>query len=185
MSTSAVFVMDIKGRIIISRDYRGDIPMNISEKFTRHLSIDDEDSLTPIITDGSHWGFLLVHSWFQVHTLSFTSDTTISTSWPWQRRMPTAWSSSAFFIVWWMFSRNISMNLRSLPLPICLTHRTTLIGRKYSGQLCDHLWVDGWDDGLWISPVHGSQDPEGLHLRQRETRTCTSWLLFLALTMSL
>jgi AP-1 complex subunit mu len=37
MVCSAVFIMDLKGKILISRNYRGDIPMSVSEKFTKHL----------------------------------------------------------------------------------------------------------------------------------------------------
>jgi len=32
MVASALFIMDLKGKIIISRNYRGDIPMSVSEK---------------------------------------------------------------------------------------------------------------------------------------------------------
>lgn len=37
MVCSALFIMDLKGKILISRNYRGDIPMSVSEKFTKHL----------------------------------------------------------------------------------------------------------------------------------------------------
>lgn len=37
MSASALFILDLKGRIIISRDYRGDIPMQYAEKFVSKL----------------------------------------------------------------------------------------------------------------------------------------------------
>lgn len=42
MVCSAVFIMDLKGKILISRNYRGDIPMSVSEKFTKHLSVERE-----------------------------------------------------------------------------------------------------------------------------------------------
>jgi AP-1 complex subunit mu len=32
MATSAIFIMDLKGKIIISRNYRGDVPMSASER---------------------------------------------------------------------------------------------------------------------------------------------------------
>jgi len=51
MSASALFIMDLKGKILISRNYRGDVPMSASEKFTKHLLEDEESTLTPIITD--------------------------------------------------------------------------------------------------------------------------------------
>lgn len=33
MAASALFVLDLKGRIILSRDYRGDVPVRSIEKF--------------------------------------------------------------------------------------------------------------------------------------------------------
>jgi len=33
MSASAVFILDMKGRSLISRDYRGDIPTSVATKF--------------------------------------------------------------------------------------------------------------------------------------------------------
>jgi hypothetical protein len=39
MPASAVFVMDLNGNTIISRDYRGDIPMHNVEKFTKRIGM--------------------------------------------------------------------------------------------------------------------------------------------------
>jgi len=52
MACSAVFVLDVKGKILISRNYRGDVPMNVAEKFILRL-LDEEDELgsTPIVHD--------------------------------------------------------------------------------------------------------------------------------------
>lgn len=62
MSISAVFIMDIKGRIIISRDYRGDIPMSASQKFTKHLNMEDDSQLKPIVTEGAHTFVYIRHN---------------------------------------------------------------------------------------------------------------------------
>jgi len=51
MSASAVFVMDLKGKVIISRDYRGDIPMNIADKFAKIIQNSEEDDLKPVMTE--------------------------------------------------------------------------------------------------------------------------------------
>lgn len=40
---SAVFILDLKGKVIISRNYRGEVPMTITERFVR-LVIDEESS---------------------------------------------------------------------------------------------------------------------------------------------
>lgn len=51
MSASCLFIMDAKGKVIISRNYRGDMTMSVAETFAKHLLEDDESQLTPIITD--------------------------------------------------------------------------------------------------------------------------------------
>ena len=33
MTASAVFILDVKGKVVISRNYRGDVPMNCVERF--------------------------------------------------------------------------------------------------------------------------------------------------------
>ncbi|XP_068711494.1 AP-1 complex subunit mu-1-like isoform X2 [Montipora foliosa] len=49
MSMSAVFVLDIKGKVTISRNYRGDIEMSLIEKFMPLvLEKEEEGTQTPI-----------------------------------------------------------------------------------------------------------------------------------------
>jgi AP-1 complex subunit mu len=51
MTASAVFILDSKGKIIISRNYRGDVPMNCVDRFA-NMMIEEEDSqLTPIMVE--------------------------------------------------------------------------------------------------------------------------------------
>lgn len=54
--------MDLKGKIIISRNYRGDIPMSVSEKFTKHMNEDEETQLTPVITDDGYTFIYIKHN---------------------------------------------------------------------------------------------------------------------------
>lgn len=50
---SAVFVLDLKGKILISRNYRGDIPMTAIEKFMPLLlAAEEEDNVTPVLSSG-------------------------------------------------------------------------------------------------------------------------------------
>jgi AP-1 complex subunit mu len=37
MAASAVFILDQKGKILISRNYRGDVPMNVASRFVSKL----------------------------------------------------------------------------------------------------------------------------------------------------
>ena len=46
MAASALFVLDLKGRIILSRDYRGDVPAKNVEKFiTKVNELEDTGDL--------------------------------------------------------------------------------------------------------------------------------------------
>lgn len=51
MVLSAIFIMDTKGKVIISRNYRGDIPMTVAERFSLHIQEKDEMDLRPVFTD--------------------------------------------------------------------------------------------------------------------------------------
>lgn len=48
MVASAVYIMDHKGKILISRNYRGDIPMAASDLFVSRLMEDDDAQLKPV-----------------------------------------------------------------------------------------------------------------------------------------
>ena len=37
MPASAIYFLDVAGRVILSRDYRGDVPSHIVERFVHHL----------------------------------------------------------------------------------------------------------------------------------------------------
>jgi len=52
MGVSAVFALDLKGKVIIARDYRGDVALNCTDRFTQHLAdVESESELTPIWED--------------------------------------------------------------------------------------------------------------------------------------
>lgn len=53
MSLSALFILDSKGKVLISRNYRGDIEMNVIERFMQLLlEQEDDQNLTPIVQHG-------------------------------------------------------------------------------------------------------------------------------------
>jgi hypothetical protein len=55
MATSAVYILDLKGKHLISRDYRGDIPNNVIDKFVKHVvKADEESSIKPVFEDGGY-----------------------------------------------------------------------------------------------------------------------------------
>jgi len=48
MTASAVFILDMKGKVIISRNYRGDVPMNCVERFSGHVLESEEADERPV-----------------------------------------------------------------------------------------------------------------------------------------
>ena len=61
MVASAVYVMDFKGKIIISRNYRGDIPTSCAEVFSHRIAEMEESELKPIFTvDGVTYVYIKV-----------------------------------------------------------------------------------------------------------------------------
>ena len=50
MSVSAVFVLDSRGRVLIHRDYRGDVPLYHVERFMGKLAeLEEEEKLSPVM----------------------------------------------------------------------------------------------------------------------------------------
>lgn len=54
MVLSAVFITDLKGKIIISRNYRGDIPMAAASKFTHYVQEKDDSEQRPVFTEDGY-----------------------------------------------------------------------------------------------------------------------------------
>eukprot|EP00891_Asterochloris_glomerata_P007409 jgi/Astpho2/7409/fgenesh1_pm.00114_%23_15_t len=52
MAASALFVLDLKGRILLSRDYRGDVTSKQAERFISKLNdLEEKGTVTPVIYD--------------------------------------------------------------------------------------------------------------------------------------
>lgn len=49
MTASAIFITDTKGKVIISRNYRGDVNMNCIDKFSRYLTEEEAEKQSPVI----------------------------------------------------------------------------------------------------------------------------------------
>ncbi|KAJ3109186.1 AP-1 complex subunit mu-1 [Phlyctochytrium planicorne] len=63
MVLSAIFILDLKGKVLISRNYRGDIPMTAIEKFMPLVlkeDEEDEETLTPVISTEEGINFLYI-----------------------------------------------------------------------------------------------------------------------------
>eukprot|EP00330_Aristerostoma_sp_ATCC50986_P005477 CAMPEP_0114584350 /NCGR_PEP_ID=MMETSP0125-20121206/8058_1 /TAXON_ID=485358 ORGANISM="Aristerostoma sp., Strain ATCC 50986" /NCGR_SAMPLE_ID=MMETSP0125 /ASSEMBLY_ACC=CAM_ASM_000245 /LENGTH=433 /DNA_ID=CAMNT_0001778669 /DNA_START=43 /DNA_END=1344 /DNA_ORIENTATION=+ len=51
---SSIYILDQKGKVLITRAYRADVPLNIHEKFNQKLLEFDETTLKPVIHDKNH-----------------------------------------------------------------------------------------------------------------------------------
>ena len=55
---SAVFILDAKGKLLIARDFRGDISLKTSEKFINYLVEEDEITKKPVFeVDGVSYAY--------------------------------------------------------------------------------------------------------------------------------
>ncbi|XP_073987284.1 adaptor protein complex 1, mu subunit [Rhodnius prolixus] len=70
MSASAVYILDVKGKVLISRNYRGDIDMGVIEKFMPLLMEKEEEGLvTPLIqTSECTFAFIKYNNLYIVST---------------------------------------------------------------------------------------------------------------------
>lgn len=51
MGVSSLYILDLKGRILISRAYRADVPTNANEIYQKKILEMDELTLKPVIYD--------------------------------------------------------------------------------------------------------------------------------------
>jgi AP-1 complex subunit mu len=62
MVASCVFIMDLKGKIIVSRNYRGDVPMSVSERFSTYIQEKDEMDQRPVFTEEGYTYVYMRHN---------------------------------------------------------------------------------------------------------------------------
>mmetsp|Transcript_1821 Transcript_1821/g.2488 ORF Transcript_1821/g.2488 Transcript_1821/m.2488 type:complete len:423 (+) Transcript_1821:120-1388(+) len=63
MPASAIFITDLKGKVIISRNYRGDVPLAVSDRFAKYINERDELEQFPVFTeDGITYVYIRVNN---------------------------------------------------------------------------------------------------------------------------
>ena len=71
MVASAIFILDLKGKVLIARNYRGDIPMTSIEMFMPLvLQVEDEElPPSPILStpDGLHFLYIRHNNTYRLH----------------------------------------------------------------------------------------------------------------------
>ncbi|CAG0915758.1 unnamed protein product [Notodromas monacha] len=70
MSTSAIYFLDVKGKVLLSRNYRGDVDMNLIDKFMPLVMEREEDgNLNPVIqTNDCTFAFIKHNNLYVVST---------------------------------------------------------------------------------------------------------------------
>lgn len=53
-SPSAYYILDLKGKNIIHRDFRGNLPRNIIEKFVRRVIKEEEENIQPVFEEDGY-----------------------------------------------------------------------------------------------------------------------------------
>ncbi len=52
---SAIYILDLKGKTLIFRDYRGDIPHNVIDKFVKRvIKEEEEEDVRPVFEEGGY-----------------------------------------------------------------------------------------------------------------------------------
>lgn len=51
MPAHAIYILDVKGKVILTRNYRGDLPHNVAQRFISRFLEEEEVSLKPVILD--------------------------------------------------------------------------------------------------------------------------------------
>ena len=64
LGCSAIYFLDQKGKIIISRDYRGEVGSNITEKFQRKVLELDDRLIKPVFTEKD-----ITYMWIRVNNI--------------------------------------------------------------------------------------------------------------------
>lgn len=59
MVASAIHVLDSRGKVLISRDYRGDVPLTAIEEFSTRFQEQDEQDELPIFVSPYYYYILL------------------------------------------------------------------------------------------------------------------------------
>eukprot|EP00127_Corallochytrium_limacisporum_P006832 Clim_evm47s236 gene=Clim_evmTU47s236 len=76
MVASAVYILDMKGKVLISRNYRGDIPMNVIERFLpQQMDMEEEGNVQPLIVmDDVTFAYIRHNSLFLVATTHYNAN---------------------------------------------------------------------------------------------------------------
>ena len=50
---SAIYITDLKGKVLIARNYRGNVSMSAADKFAKRIQSQEDLDAKPVFTEGS------------------------------------------------------------------------------------------------------------------------------------
>jgi AP-1 complex subunit mu len=69
MAASAAFILDHKGKVLICRNYRGDVPMSVASKFVSEMLMEEEVNVKPVVeVDGVSFVYVKYNSLYLLAT---------------------------------------------------------------------------------------------------------------------
>ncbi|KAJ4460394.1 Adaptor protein complex 1 (AP-1) [Paratrimastix pyriformis] len=71
MCVSAIFVLDLQGKVILCRNYRGDVPLSAADKFVERVVEEEESQVKPVFTEGGITYTYIKHT--NLYFLAFTT----------------------------------------------------------------------------------------------------------------
>ena len=78
IGASAVYILDAKGKILISRNYRGDVPMSCAERFISRLTEQEDLNIKPVFEeDGVTYVFIKLNDIYMLATTSHNANATM------------------------------------------------------------------------------------------------------------
>ena len=75
IGASAIYILDAKGKILISRNYRGDVPMSCAERFIARLTEQEELNVKPVFEeDGITYIYIKLNDIYMLATTSHNAN---------------------------------------------------------------------------------------------------------------
>ena len=132
LGISAIYFLDLKGRVLINRHYRGQLPADIFDRFNVKLLEFDENTMKPVIQDESYFYF---HRRFNNIILLAICEHNVN-------------SVMVFCFIGFEYDiRYFDSEPDLIP--------EEFGRRKCKGQFRDYLRAAGWDDGQWLPLDYG------------------------------
>lgn len=74
MAAHALYILDLKGKAIISRNYRGDLPNNVAQRFIQKMLEEEDVVIKPVVEDEGLSYIYVRHNNLYCELMSLFSD---------------------------------------------------------------------------------------------------------------